>query len=73
MKLEKGQSIIIYDDKISGKGPERKGRLVRRLIRHPGEEYWHVRFAEEQCSTFCWISTLPEKEGFKTEEVHLDS
>lgn len=58
MRLEKGQRITIHDDRISLERPKRKVRLVKRLIKHPDEEYWHVKIIGEDSSSYRWISTL---------------
>lgn len=63
MNLEKGQRITINDDQFSLRRREKKVRLIKRLIKHPDEEYWHVRFIEEDYSSYRWISTLPRTEG----------
>ena len=68
MKLEKNRMITIYDDRISGKRSEKNVRLIKRLIKKPEKEYWHVRFIDEQISSYRWISTVSE-----TGEAHLDS
>ena len=69
MRLEKGQRITIHDDQFSPRRREKKARLIKRLIKHSNEEYWHVRFIEEDYSSYRWISTLAKRE--KTEELGL--
>ena len=68
MKLEKNRRITIYDDRISGERSEKNMRLIKRIIKEPEKEYWHVRFIDEHISSYRWISTVSE-----TEEAHLDS
>ena len=68
MKLEENRTITIYNDRISGKRSEKSVRLIKRIIKEPDKEYWHVRFIDEQISSYRWIPTVSE-----TEEAHLDS
>ena len=68
MKLEKNHSITINDDRISDKRSEKKMQLIKRIIKHPDKEYWHVRFVDEHLSSYRWIPTVSE-----TEETLLDS
>ena len=67
MKSGKSRTITIYDDQVSGERSEKKMRLIKRIIKEPEKEYWHVRFIDEQISSYRWIPTLSE-----TEEEHLD-
>jgi Uri superfamily endonuclease len=67
MKSGKSRTITIYDDQVSGERSEKKMRLIKRIIKEPEKEYWHVRFIDEQISSYRWIPTVSE-----TEEEHLD-
>jgi Uri superfamily endonuclease len=67
MKSGKNRTITIYDDQVSGERSEKKMRLIKRIIKEPEKEYWHVRFIDEQISSYRWIPTVSE-----TEEEHLD-
>jgi hypothetical protein len=69
MKLEKNHTITIYDDRISERrSGGKKMRLIKRIIKHPDKEYWHVRFVGENLSRYLWIPTAS-----KEEETGLDS
>jgi hypothetical protein len=69
MKLKKNHTITIYDDQISDKrSGGKKMRLIKRIIKHPDKEYWHVRFVGENLSGYRWIPTAS-----KEEETGLDS
>ena len=68
MKFKKNPKITIYDDRISGERSEKNMRLIKRIIKEPEREYWHVRFINEQISSYRWIPTVSE-----TEEADLKS
>jgi hypothetical protein len=67
MKSEDNRTITIYDNRISDERSARKMRLIKRIIKEPEKEYWHVRFIDEQISSYRWIPTVKE-----TEEEHLN-
>lgn len=71
MTLEKGQRITIYDEQITDKRSEKKMRLIKRIIKHPDEEYWHIRSVDEYYSSYRWIPIEPRIDTPKSEEMQL--
>jgi len=53
--MNKGHLVMIYEDPITKKKPEGKARLIEKLGKTRGREYWRVRFLSDYFVADRWI------------------